>query len=159
MEALTMTLTTSPKQVLALVDDDVASDALAHLQGCRVFAVCPALNSRLRFWLSDEDAARREAERRLEATVVELRARGVEADGIVGDADPAQAANDGLRLFDADEIVVFLRPPGRRNSRERGLTERLRALGPVPVRVVSGHGDGRAPRAAHTELRPAVSAG
>ena len=31
----------------------------------QVFVVCPALNSRLRHWLSDEDGARTRAEQRL----------------------------------------------------------------------------------------------
>jgi len=71
-----------------------------------VLVVAPALNSRLRRWLSDEDEARRLAAERASATVARLECRGLHAEGRVGDGDPLQAIADVLPLFPADEIVI-----------------------------------------------------
>ena len=71
-----------------------------------VLVVAPALNSRLRRWLSDEDGARRLASARADATVHRHEQRGVHAEGRVGDGDPLQAIADALPLFAADEIVI-----------------------------------------------------
>ena len=62
-----------------------------------MLVVCPALNSPLRHWASDEDGARAEAERRLGESLAALASAGVEARGEVGDADPVQAMDDALR--------------------------------------------------------------
>jgi len=75
-----------------------------------VLVVAPALNSRLRHWLSDEDAARRNAEERAAACVDLLERAGVRAEGRVGDADPLQAIADALPTFAADEIVIVAQP-------------------------------------------------
>lgn len=72
----------------------------------QVFVVAPALNSRLRRWLSDEDGARRLAGERAHAAVERLERRGVHAESQVGDADPLQAIADALPIFAADEIVI-----------------------------------------------------
>ena len=49
-----------------------------------ILVVAPALNSRLRRWLSDEDAARGRADERAVAFVARLARRGVHADGRIG---------------------------------------------------------------------------
>ena len=84
-----------------------------------MLAVCPALNSPLRHWASDEDGARAKAERRLGESLAALASAGVEARGEVGDADPVQAMDDALRTFGADEIVISTHPPGRRTGWRR----------------------------------------
>jgi len=71
-----------------------------------VLVVAPATNSPLRHWLSDVDSARRKAEERVCRCVEHLRLSGFDAEGMVGDADPAQAIQDALALFDADVLVV-----------------------------------------------------
>ena len=71
-----------------------------------VLIVAPALNSRLRRWVSDEDAARRRAADRLRVYLDELERHGVHAEGRVGDADPLLAIADALATFPADEIVI-----------------------------------------------------
>jgi hypothetical protein len=68
--------------------------------------VAPALNSRLRHWISDEDVARRAAEERLAFCLERLTRAGLEARGVVGDADPLQAIADALYDFAANEIVI-----------------------------------------------------
>ena len=85
----------------------IALDAEAVEVGdAEVLVVAPALNSRLRHWLSDEDGARRRAEERVAAYVDRLVRAGAHARGSVGDADPVQAIADALVTFAADEIVI-----------------------------------------------------
>jgi hypothetical protein len=57
----------------------VESDVLRNVlpQSARVLIVAPALNSRLRHWVSDEDEARAAAEERLTRSLERLRADGV----------------------------------------------------------------------------------
>jgi hypothetical protein len=76
----------------------------------KVLVVAPALNSRLRRWLSDEDGARRHAMERVVAHVEELERRGIHAEGRVGDADPLLAIADALRTFPADRIMIAADP-------------------------------------------------
>jgi hypothetical protein len=99
----------------------------------QVFVVCPALNSRLRHWLSDEDGARTRAEQRLSKSLSALAREGITTDGVVGDADPVVALGDGLRMFPADEVIVSTHPPGRSNWLERDVIGRARSVSPVPV--------------------------
>ena len=58
------------REEIVRMADGVAEDVLV---------VCPALNSQLRTWTSDEDGARRAAESRLSSTLGDLRAAGVNA--------------------------------------------------------------------------------
>jgi nucleotide-binding universal stress UspA family protein len=86
----------------------VALDAVtpAQVSDAEVLVVAPALNSWLRHWLSDEDAARRRAEERVVVWLDHLERSGVHAQGRVGDPDPLQAIADALPTFPADEIVI-----------------------------------------------------
>src|SRR4051812_41474756 len=100
----------------------IALDAASpvDLDDAEVFAVAPALNSRLRHWLSDDGAARRTAAERSAACRDRLERTGLRASGRVGDADPLQAVADALPRFAADEIVVAGHP-----ERSAGLGERV----------------------------------
>jgi len=98
-----------------------------------VLVVTPALNSPLKHWVSDEDGARAAAQERLDASLAQLAAAGVEARGEVGDGDPVQAMEDALRTFGADEIIISTHPPGRSNWLERGVVERARERFAVPI--------------------------
>jgi nucleotide-binding universal stress UspA family protein len=97
-----------------------------------VFVVAPALNSRLRHWLSDEDEARRLAGERVDATVERLERRGLHAHGQVGDADPLQAIADALPQFPADEIVIAGHPRRSPNLADE-LASRASARFGLPV--------------------------
>jgi hypothetical protein len=103
-----------------------------------VLVVCPALNSQLRTWLSDEDGARHAAESRLRSTLGGLRAAGVNVRGEIGDGDPLQALADALQGFAADEIVISTHAEGASNWLERGLVEAARSRFDIPVTHVSG---------------------
>ena len=97
------------------------------------YVVCPALNSRLKTWTSDEDPARSQAQKRLDATLARLASVGIEAHGEVGDVDPLVAIEDGVRLYRPDEIVVSTHPEGRSNWLERGVVGAVRERFDVPV--------------------------
>ena len=63
------------RNVLIVALDVVPTEA----QTGKVLVVAPALNSRLRRWLSDEDIARRRAEERALAYVEQLERSGIHA--------------------------------------------------------------------------------
>lgn len=105
-----------------------------------VLVVCPALNSQLRTWTSDEDGARSDAGKRLAATLQYLDAKGIRARGEIGDGDPLQAIEDAMRDFPADAIVISTHPEGRSNWLERGVLEATQARYDVPVTHVVGAG-------------------
>jgi uncharacterized membrane protein len=98
-----------------------------------VLVVCPALNSPLRHWASDDDDARSRAQERLDESLARLREIGVEAEGEVGDSDPLQAIEDALRTFGADEIIISTHPMGRSNWLEHGVVTAARARFSVPI--------------------------
>ena len=75
-----------------------------------VLVVAPALNSKLRHWVSDDDAALRTARKLAEALAELLKRDGVRAEGRAGDFDPLLAIADALPMFPADEIVIAGRP-------------------------------------------------
>jgi hypothetical protein len=128
------------KKILVVANETVAGRALrgkvverAMAADADVLVVCPALNSPLRHWTSDEDHARGLAQERLEASLAALADEGVEAQGEVGDADPIQAMEDALRLFGADEIVISTHPPGRSNWLEKDVIEHARERFDLPI--------------------------
>ena len=91
-----------------------------------VLVIAPALNSRLRHWLSDDDDARRSARLRLSACLERLSAAGIQAEGLVGDADPLQAITDALQEFGAHEIVIAAHPQARPHWLTHDLAGRAR---------------------------------
>ena len=99
----------------------------------QVLVICPALNSPLRHWASDEDGAREQAQERLNASLARLRESGVDAKGEVGDAEPLQAIEDALRLFGADEIIISTHPEGRSHWLERGIVDGAKQRFDVPI--------------------------
>ena len=115
------------------VEGDVLHEAIGATGAAEVHVVAPALNSRLRYWLSDEDEANRTAENRLSACLERLRNAGFDARGSVGDGDPLQALTDALRFFPADEIVIATHPEGRSHWLARDLVERARSRFAQPV--------------------------
>jgi GABA permease len=99
----------------------------------RVLVVCPALNSPIRHWVSDEDGARAAAQTRLEESVRSMRSTGLEVEGEVGDGDPIQAIEDAVRTFRPDELIVSTHPPGRSHWLERGVVEKARERFDIPL--------------------------
>jgi len=99
----------------------------------QVLVVAPALNSRVRHWLSDDGAARRNAIERVTDCVEQLRGAGVAAEGVIGDPDPLLAIDDALRTFPATELIVSTHPEGRSNWLARDLVTRVRRRLDLPV--------------------------
>jgi hypothetical protein len=67
----------------------------------------PVPSDRLERWLSAEDDARAEGQRRLAHSAGALVAAGLPVSGSLGDPDPAQALEDELRDYPADEVLVL----------------------------------------------------
>jgi hypothetical protein len=99
----------------------------------RVLVVCPALNTQVRTWTSDEDGARAAAQHRLDASLARLRQDGVQASGEVGDGDPLQAIEDAVRTFQPDEIVISTHPEGRSHWLERNVVGAARDRFDLPI--------------------------
>ena len=128
------------RRILVVANETVGGGELRELLGRKaegvsedVLVVCPALNSKLHTWTSDEDGARAQAQERLDASLGRLRGQGIAARGEIGDGDPLQALEDALRTFPADEIVVSTHPPGRSHWLERGVVDEARMRFDVPV--------------------------
>lgn len=128
------------KRVLVVANETVGGDELMEVIGelaltgrSLFYVVCPALNSRLKTWTSDEDPARAAAQKRLQATLERLSTVGIEARGAVGDVDPLVAVEDAVRKFRPNALVVSTHPEGRSNWLERGVVSALRERYDVPV--------------------------
>jgi hypothetical protein len=99
-------------RVLVVAVAEATADSaqrIAELAGSAtdVRVVIPVPSHALDRWLSAEDDARREAEGRLARSAGALVAAGLPVSGSVGDHDPAQAMEDELRDFAADEVVLL----------------------------------------------------
>jgi hypothetical protein len=132
--------TEDDRHILVIANETVGGEELHEIlrrkaEGVReqVLVVCPALNSQVRTWASDEDGARAAAQERLDASLAVLAGHGLRARGEVGDGDPLQAIEDALRTFGADEIVISTHPEGRSNWLERNVVGAARERFDVPI--------------------------
>jgi hypothetical protein len=108
---------------------DLAGDKPAEL-----FLVAPALTSSpLKLAAGEVDEAIEAAKLRLEHSLHTLREMGFEATGTIGDADPSLALDDGLRQFQAEEVVISTHTPERSKWLEQDVVERARERLNVPV--------------------------
>jgi hypothetical protein len=128
------------RRVLVVANETVAGRALREAveravsgYAAEVLVVAPALNSPIRHWASDEDAARAAAQRRVDESLARLHESGVDARGEVGDSDPLQAIEDALRTFGADEIIISTHPQGRSNWLERGVVTAAQERFALPI--------------------------
>jgi hypothetical protein len=81
-------------------------------EGARVRVVAPAAKLSWLDWLTnDEDRARAEARQAADRTAEAIGGEAdVRIDRASHDSDAAQAVDDALRTFQADEIIVLTRP-------------------------------------------------
>jgi hypothetical protein len=128
------------KRILVVANETVGGRTLREMireraAGFReeVLVVCPALNSPVRHWTSDEDKARQAAQERLDESLLRLRDAGLNVRGEVGDGDPLQAIEDAMRTFGADELILSTHPEGRSNWLERGVVGTARERFAVPI--------------------------
>jgi hypothetical protein len=129
-----------PHRILVIANETVGGrplrDELGRLSDDRateILVVAPALNSPIRYWVSDEDGARAAAGERVESSVARLAEQGLSVRGEVGDGEPLQAIEDALRTFTADEIVISTHPEGRSHWLEQGLVVEARLRFQVPI--------------------------
>ncbi len=128
------------RRILVIANETVAGTELreaieraASGYEAHVLVVTPALNTKLRHWVSDEDKARARAQQRLADSLAGLAHAGIDARGQVGDADPVQSIADALRTFGADEVIISTHPEGRSNWLERGVVDSARERFAVPI--------------------------
>jgi hypothetical protein len=128
------------RRILVVANETVGGRSLLdeirrHSEGVNedILVVVPALNSAIRHWTSDEDAARSAAQDRLDASLARLAQEGIVARGEVGDADPLQAMEDALRTFGADEVIISTHPEGRSHWLERGVVTGARERFALPI--------------------------
>src|SRR4051812_7665217 len=127
-------------RILAIANETLEGDAFHELIALRtdglpteVVVVAPALNSRFRHWLSDEDGAREAAEARLAQSITRLERAGISAYGWIGDADPLEAIADALAVFEADQLIISTHPEYRSNWLARDVVRRARERFGLPT--------------------------
>jgi hypothetical protein len=142
----------------AVTDGDLRAkiaDRLGDGEG-RVFVVAPALaRDRLHQFTGDVDEGVEAAQRRLGETLEELRAGGIEADGVIGDSEPDRAIEDVLARFPADEILLVTHPDGEGRELESEAFERATNYFEQPVTRVVVERDGESERIVDVERGPA----
>jgi len=117
----------------------VREEVLRHVgdENAEVKIVAPASDvSRLQWLTNDEDEAREEAAEQAEqaAEAVEP-AASVETE--VGDSDPVQAAEDALRTFAADQIVIVTESGGENGWLEQDSADAAYERFGLPVTQLS----------------------
>jgi hypothetical protein len=127
------------RKILALVSEPISGDALRSALGggadeAEVMVVAPALDSKVRFWTSDNDDAIARAEEVQQESVERLSDEGIDAVGDTGESDPLLALQDALATFEAEEIVIVTRPEGDQNWAEEDLVGQAQGRFAVPVR-------------------------
>jgi hypothetical protein len=100
------------RRVLILATGEVTTEAAERVEKLAAGAedvrlVIPVPSHRLERWLSAEDKARAEGQRWLAHSAGALVAAGLPVSGSLGDPDPAQALEDELRDYPADEVLLL----------------------------------------------------
>jgi hypothetical protein len=149
-----------PTRILVIATDELAGPELVEefQQRLRdleaeVMVIAPAVEKTVfHHALGDVDTAVMEAGRRLETSLDELRRAGVPALGEIGDSDPIVAAEDALRVFFADEVLIVAHADDQARWFEDGLFERAKQELRPAVRMLSvWHEDGEPPQLAGIE--------
>jgi hypothetical protein len=121
-----LVLTSSERPVAEL--RELLGDDVGELR-----VVVPTVRQSRLQWLTNADDDARERAQDTASSIAEgLPAEA--AEGSAGDPDPLLAAEDALREFDADEVVVVTRPDEEATWLEEGSSEAIaQALGGVKV--------------------------
>ncbi|MDQ2700462.1 MAG: universal stress protein [Actinomycetota bacterium] len=128
---------------------DFLNELRSHIEGrsaeVEVYVIAPALaDSGIEHEMADFDGPIKEAGERLENILAELKEVGIEAVGRVGDGDPILAIGDGLREFEADEIIVVAHDDEDSTYGEKNLWKNIQGEfhPPVVELIVSRSADG-----------------
>lgn len=138
--------------------EEFMAELKRHVDGrseqVELFVIAPALaESAIDHEMAATDEGIKEAQERLNTIIAELRRVGLAAVGEVGDSDPVVAIGDGLREFEADEIIIVGHTEEQQKYGEKELWNRVQNQfhQPVVELVVGGSGaDGGAPRVVGT---------
>lgn len=129
----------SAKTILVVANETVGGRALIDAVKSRaaqgpihVAVICPQNEPRHGYVVYNE-LVRKAADNRLEITLSELRAEGVDATGQVMDPDPYQATMDGIAEFHADEVIISTHPETRSGWLRRDLVDRIRMDSGLPI--------------------------
>ncbi len=144
-------------RVLVVTTVERSSEAVRALVGdaaAEVKIVVPAVRQSRAQWLAnDDDGARTYADKAAREIAAEVPQPALAE---AGDADPLLAAEDALRQFRADELVVITHPSDEaswlEDGREQEMVERLGL--PVRALVVDEAGIVRRQRSAGARARP-----
>lgn len=155
----------SPHRVLVIAAGIPADiDLIEEVRGGRpgaaveVAVVAPVVEeSPAKRTAGELEPAREAAEQRLEDSLARMRNGGLTADGWVGDTDPVLAAEDALRAFPADEVLVFESAEGHARWLEDGLLERAREILDRPLRLAGASGDAAPSRPVAERAAPQAS--
>ncbi len=101
-----------------------------------VLVVAPALNTRLRHFMTDDKRAIAAARERLDLAVMLLGEAGIDGRGEIGDADPLNAIADAHATFGAEAVLISTWPEGMSHWLERDLLGRARKRVEIPVHHV-----------------------
>jgi len=132
------------RRVLVLANETVAARAVLDEVRYRggpdavVRVVAPILQrSRLSHLLdTSKDTALNQARERMEASVAAMLAAGLRADGRISDGDPLQALDDGIRVFNPDEVIISTHPPNRSTWLEKSVVKTARERYSIPIHHV-----------------------
>lgn len=106
--------------------EELRSDRGWEPESVELFVIAPAYaHSAIDQELGNVADSRPEAEERLKLALGQLADVGFESRGEVGDSEPLVAIGDGLREFDADEIVVVRHVDGEIEHAEKAFWGRL----------------------------------
>ena len=132
----------SVHRILVVADDACTPAALrtatvghAHGRAVEALVIAPAVGSRVSRWTSDQHDYD-EATAHLETTLRSLEEIGVAARGRIGSKDPIEAADDGLREFPADEIVLAVHSGDEARWLEEDAVDAARERYDVPVTAI-----------------------
>lgn len=150
-----------PARILVLATDELTGpelveefcDRLRNVEA-EVMVIAPAVEKTpFHHALGDIDTAAMEAGRRLETSLDELRRAGIPALGEIGDSDPIAAAEDALRVFAADEVLIVAHADDQARWFEDGLFERAKQELRPAVRMLSvWHEEGEPPHLAGVKV-------
>lgn len=141
----TAPVTSSPRRVLVLANDDVGPQELRHAMtemGANKDTVCQvvvpaspvetgvaATHGPLDVW----DATRAVAEQRLAQTVADLRAENLTVEGALGEYRPLRALASAVASFRPDQIVIATPPPEESIWHRFDVVDRARTDYDIPV--------------------------
>ena len=121
------------KKILAVASEPVSGEVIKNAVGAEaaenaeVLVIAPALNTKVRFWVSDPDPAIDRARQVADESAERMDEEGIDAAGDTGESDPVLAIQDALATFPADEIILCTHPSGKHNWLEEGVVDDVRA--------------------------------